>query len=250
MIPLKYIVLVFVIIIMFIYYTAEHFQVIGHNGQIDLSRIDSIPAHTKISDKYVNNYYFEFTDKEFEKIIKSIFKKTKYPNNIKSYDDLINFLNVTLKNSKELKDIQIVQDRLINNEHIEILLYRENKYQGKHLILDITQNWEIKDIRVIGSISEDKIALFPIFPMDPTDNNALIITNNISDYDTKIIPEYQSSSEAWKNKIVVKNNAEKTKLLNNSSLFNNDSNTIMNTNNVQIDPRVSQNITSTKFALV
>ena len=57
---------------------------------------------------------------------------------------------------------------------IEMILYREGKLQGKHIKFIAVSNGiniNIIDIRIVGVISEDNIALYPYVASDATNND-------------------------------------------------------------------------------
>jgi len=225
------IVIVFVIIILIILFyfhcklkTIESFlDVIGDNGILPTNYVDSIPVHTKIQDRYKNMYYYEYPDDEYQDILISILS-VPIPStiNIKSSDDFINYISIMLNKSQKLNDIQIV-DQSINNDSIELLLYRKNKYQGKHVKFTIDKNWNILSIRVIGSVPEDQIALFPVYPFNPSDSESLMITNNFEDSAyTFLNKDDYLIDNIPTNEIIVFDNDKKKNILNNSRLFNKD----------------------------
>lgn len=118
--------------------------------------------------------------------------------------------------TKQKTKIQIVHDRwrrfYINKKNtnkikiqVEAVLYRESKYQGKHIwiesILEIIRPGVIKvditEARVVGIIPEDQIALFPVIPIDKYqpdeyafyDNDSYGFTSNILISDDDIVKE-------------------------------------------------------------
>jgi len=118
--------------------------------------------------------------------------------------------------TKQKTNIQIVHDRWRrfyidkNNTNrikiqVEVVLYRESKYQGKHIwvesILEIIRPGVIKvdiiEARVVGIIPEDQIALFPVIPIDKYqpdeyafyDNDSYGFSSNILISDEDIVKE-------------------------------------------------------------
>lgn len=222
--------IIFISIILFIglyiyyFYYNESFTVIPDKSIINTKNIDSLLVNNNIYDKYKNNYYYEYNNEEYETILKNIFNNKKNTD-IKSYNDFLNYITNILNNSNELNNIQIVEDKQIDKNNIEVLLYRENKFEGKHVIFTIDNYWNIQSIKIVGSVSEDKIGLFPVLPVDPSVDNNLII-GNINDYiDSKIVNDKKIQNET-----IVNNNEDKNKILNISkNMFNNDSNILEDT---------------------
>jgi hypothetical protein len=71
---------------------------------------------------------------------------------------------------------------------MELLLYRENKYQGKHVSVSCTakhklfSGWYINVVAVdiIGVVPEDQIALFPVDATNPFEIQQLLVDNDVS----------------------------------------------------------------------
>lgn len=63
------------------------------------------------------------------------------------------------------------QGRLRHN--LEVLVYREAKYHGKHISLQVVTEGSrvvgVMNVRVVGMVPEDKFGLFPVVPSDRTD---------------------------------------------------------------------------------
>lgn len=95
-----------------------------------------------------------------------------------------NALTLPGSNPLTTQNIQIVHDILIHYEipiandtnmylfDIEMLLYRESKFQGKHigvrcLFNSQTKELDVTSIGIIGEVSEDQIGLFPVNPSNP-----------------------------------------------------------------------------------
>lgn len=184
---------------------------------------DSIPINNQI--KYKNAFYYEYDNDEYMKKLNIIFNVRRIFNEgewytynlndntpddiLSSYNKCINILTKRLNNNNTLLlpnekkvQIQIVHDVLLkyyrNRDstdlfayNIELVLYRESKYQGKHIALRIVYNKKyetlfVTDLKIIGVVPEDKIGMFPIVATDPYDINELSTKN--SSY-PEIIPE-------------------------------------------------------------
>ena len=95
--------------------------------------------------------------------------------------------------------IQVIHDLLksykvhVNEDsmyllNIELLLYRENKYQGKHVSMSciakykMFSGWYINVVAVdiIGVVPEDQIALFPVNASNPFDVSQFLVDNDVS----------------------------------------------------------------------
>lgn len=58
---------------------------------------------------------------------------------------------------------------------VEVILYRSGKYHGKHAAIDVyfhqpltyPNRFLVADVTILGSVFEDKIAMFPVIPLDP-----------------------------------------------------------------------------------
>ncbi len=125
-----------------------------------------------------------------------------------AYSSFINFLTQQLQKSKELDliydnpynrpKLQIVHDVLLQFKRntrnpykyalmIEMILYRNHKYHGKHVHVEAiveykrkTKDWifDIVDIHIIGVVSEDGIGMFPVVPYQREQNGALELDEN------------------------------------------------------------------------
>jgi hypothetical protein len=219
--------------------------VIADKGALPDNTIDSLFVNSKVQDRYSNMYYYEYDDPEFEDILIHIFSipvDKKYT--INSNETFLQYILDTFNNSDKFKDSQTqIVDSSINGQTIEVLLYRKNKYQGKHVRFIVNNEWTITSIKVLGSVPEDQIALFPVFASDPTNSDSLLITNkfddsvytflNRSDY---LIDNIPTSG------IVALDNDQKNKLLSTSRLFSKDFEQPEQTNLVQesVTPGMSE----------
>lgn len=123
------------------------------------------------------------------------------PDVLIAYDNCINtftqLLNRDHNNALLLPDtnfipIQVVHDVLrtygmhktIKNYYlfdIEAILYRQSKYQGKHIGMRVTYNNDtntlnVIQIGIIGVVAEDKIGMFPVVAQNPFDIDQLSAT--------------------------------------------------------------------------
>ena len=113
---------------------------------------------------------------------------------MRQYADIVPYLEKTLNSSEYLTlpgdnpksrpNIQVVHDRWLqyyaSNDgsmlryDIEVLLYREAKFEGKHVALSVIKHknkgLEVVAARVVGVVPEDKIILFPVTLHDPLNN--------------------------------------------------------------------------------
>jgi hypothetical protein len=71
--------------------------------------------------------------------------------------------------------------------NIELILYRQAKYNGKHIDITCTakkndSKWiiHIVAVRILGVVSEENIGLFPVIPIDPLSVSQLPINADIS----------------------------------------------------------------------
>jgi hypothetical protein len=109
--------------------------------------------------------------------------------------------------SVQLNPIQIVHDRLISYQshkripsyilHIQLVLYREAKYQAKDIGMTVRVDKEkgmwrvsVMEAWINGIISEDQIALFPVVAQDPLNTNV-----DLSTAEFKEPPAYQKLKE-------------------------------------------------------
>jgi hypothetical protein len=135
------------------------------------------------------------------------------PSNITaSYNDVLKYIEKKLNDSdymklksqpKERPPIQIVHDifkdykiHLSQNKtfllHIDVLLYREAKYNGKHIGIHVIVNTDndvsniyILEAELIGDVPSDAIAFFPVLPTSTYDINTMKIDDqNSIDYAT------------------------------------------------------------------
>ena len=256
---MKYLLFILIIIFIFGYVYYFHFKnekfinVIPDKGVIDDTVIDSLPITNEVSSKYKNNYYYEYDNVEYERLLNDIFSRpSNNINKIKSYNAFLNYITDTLNNSYEFKNIQIVQDRQLDNNNIEVLLYRENKFEGKHVVFTIqnisANEWNITLIKIVGSVSEDKIGLFPVFPLNPSDDDYLVLTNNINENGNIIISKSSPLNTLPQNETVVDDNKQKDKMLKISKhLFNNSDDNLKITNNVLIENEMSEDSMYVKY---
>ena len=102
------------------------------------------------------------------------------------------------KNIETPSQIQIVHDILKSYKmhttsqsmyliHIELILYRLSKYNGKHVELTCTAkkvntNWiiHVVAIRILGVVPEEDIALYPVTPKDNLSIDQLQVVNDIN----------------------------------------------------------------------
>ncbi|NBP66698.1 MAG: hypothetical protein EBU66_18880, partial [Bacteroidetes bacterium] len=108
---------------------------------------------------------------------------------------------------------------------IEVILYRNNKFEGKKVLFYInTYTNQIIDIKITEQVSEDEIALYPISPSNPFEmkyDDANVVSSR--DYDA--IPLTQQPSILRKNSgenikdSDAKNSVLQKLLLSKSSLF-------------------------------
>jgi hypothetical protein len=195
-------------------------EIIANKGVLPENTIDSIPVNTKIQDRYKNMYYSEYSDKEYEDILIHLLTKPNINSNINNSDDFIKYIFDILNNSDQLNELQIV-DKSIKRNNIELLFYRKDKYQGKHVRFIINNNWKIISIKVIGSVPQDQIALFPVFSADPSVTDNLIITNKFDDSIYTFLEKDDSLIDIVPtNEIIAFDNNKKKQILNNSKLFN------------------------------
>lgn len=170
-----------------------------------------------LNHKFEKSYNYELENNEYQEAINYTFNLDKKPtvnmsnytqeeplNRVlpavveDAYNKSVENIDSLIKNSVhfDLPDgslqlvnpIQIVHDRLISyrthktipNNYVlnmELILYREGKYHGKHINLTVLAEknkvWEIKvlDAKIIGVVFEDKISLFPVIGNDKLTNN-------------------------------------------------------------------------------
>lgn len=137
-----------------------------------------------------------FDSKKYENPVANTSIKITDDDSINAYNSALNqFKNILnegdtmlLPDGKKI-EIQIVHDVLIHaRKHIklpdlysfdiEVILYRESKYQGKHVAFRCVYNnknnsFYIVNINILGEIAEDKIGLYPVFPINPYEINQL-----------------------------------------------------------------------------
>jgi len=216
--------------------------VIGNQGVLPKNDIDSIPVHTVVQNRYRNMYYYEYPDSEYEDILIHILSK---PTNAKNQDEFIDYISNIINNSDKLKNTQIV-DKNIHNNSIELLLYRKNKYQGKHVKFITNDKWNIVSIKVIGSVPEDQIALFPVFPLNPSESENLIITNKFDDSKYTFLNDKDALiNSSSTNEIIAFDNTAKNLILSDSKLFN--ENAVNNLIQETVTPGMSEKSMNLKF---
>lgn len=174
--------------------------------------------------KYTNAFYYEYDNEEYLKKLRVIFNirhifnegewyhynvTDSTPDDILlSYDKCINILGKRLNNSNTLLlpdekkvRIQIVHDVLLkyyrNQDSpnllafdIQLVLYRQAKYQGKHIEMRVVYDKKYDslfatDLKILGVVSEDQIGFFPVVATDPYATEML--STKDSDY-PEIIP--------------------------------------------------------------
>lgn len=71
--------------------------------------------------------------------------------------------------------------------NIELILYRQSKYNGKHIEVTCTAKknntkWiiHVVAVRILGVVSEENIGLFPVIPVDPLSVAQLPINDDVS----------------------------------------------------------------------
>jgi len=171
---------------------------------------DTVALDNEIKYRYKNAFYYEYGNREYLDKLKTIFNISENgtlntddwkiydispntPSNIlMAYNNCVNELKTRINTSDALTlpdnvkiPIQIVHDVLlrygISKKHpsssvysfdIEMILYRQSKYQGKHIgtrvIYDNDKNiLNVLGIGIIGVVSEDNIGLFPVVANNP-----------------------------------------------------------------------------------
>ena len=162
--------------------------------------------------EYENNLYQESLNNTFN-VKKANINYSKYteeqplnrvlPQNIEdAYIKAVEYISDSIKNSvhfdlpdgtlQVINPIQVVHDTLLSyrvhksipNNYIlnmDLVLYREGKYQGKHVnfvvLVEKNKQWEInvKSTKVVGIVFEDKIGLHPVIG-----NDVLVTNQNLS----------------------------------------------------------------------
>ena len=188
----------------------ENFTVQAHNTVAMLSNkssslrdrhpIYSLPIEQKIDN--VDKYYYEYDNTTYSSIIKQVFINDIMTNNeqdrinesmkkqewISDIDADITgrynkvFQHINNKLNEHNPDIQIVHDVLnrykkdIENDiyilDIDMILYRENKLNGKHINFLVFYSYtdtNVLDISIKGIVGEQDIVMHPIEPSQKID---------------------------------------------------------------------------------
>ena len=148
-------------------------------------------------------------------------------------------------NSETPSQIQIVHDIFKSYKihttsqsmyliHIELILYRLSKYNGKHVELTCTAkkvdtDWiiHVVAIRILGVVPEEDIALYPVIPNDNLNIEQLQVVNDVNKitaiiYDPKNEAYLQPLIERQKTYQMIDATDQKmANLLNNSKNYNN-----------------------------
>lgn len=171
---------------------------------------DSLYINNQV--KYKNAFYYEYDNEEYLKRLKvilnirHIFDEGEWyhynvtvntPNDIlMAYNKCIDIISKRLNDNNTLLlpdqnkvPIQIVHDVLLkyyrNHDNpklfafdIQLVLYRQSKYQGKHIELRVVydkryESLFVTDVKLLGVVSEDQIGMFPVVATNPFDIDQL-----------------------------------------------------------------------------